>query len=277
MKKLTIGLPTYNREKHISSLLDFLYSELDALSIEERSKISIFISDNCSTDNTKECIKESQLYRSRIVDITYYQQRTNTGLLGNLKYMYSIANGEYLWLMGDDDIYKTSIVKQVLNECEKNEYTYIFLNHSTFKNGHILDESVIKDLDVSRNDYKLLWELYKKSSSVMMFISACVYKTEYVKEYLQRYCVNLVVPCSLSFYCASKGKIKIVSEVYIIDDYTNISWGKYMFRVFKIEIPQMLLKLPSWGYNRWECYSKVAQILWKNKRDTIRHLLKLDK
>lgn len=277
MKKITIGLPTYNREKHISNLLDFLYIELDALSIDDRNKIEIYISDNCSTDNTKQCIKESKLYKSGIVDVTYFQQKTNTGLLGNLKYLYTTVNGEYLWIMGDDDEYKPGIVQKVLNECKKDEYSYIFINHSTFTNGHILDESVVKDLDVNRTDKELLWELYKKSGTVMMFVSACVFKTEYIKKYLNKNKVNLVTPCSLSFYCASKGKMKIIPEAMIIDDYTNISWAKYQFQVFIIEIPQMLLKLPLWGYNCRECYSKGLRILWNNKKRVIKYFLKLDR
>lgn len=277
MKKLTIGLPTYNREKKISNLLDFLYCELDVLSIDDRKKIEISISDNCSTDNTKKCIEESKLYRSGIVDITYFQQNTNTGLLGNLKYMYSTADGEYFWIMGDDDEYKASIVKNVLNECAKDEYSYIFINHSTFKDGRTLDKSVINDLDVNRTDKDFLWELYKKSGTVMMFLSACVCKTKYIKEYIKKNNVNLVAPCSLSFYCASKGKTKVIPEPLIVDDYTNISWGKYMFQVFQIEIPRMILVLPSWGYNRWKCYSEVARIMWRSKKVIIKHLLRLDK
>lgn len=277
MKTLTIGLPTYNREKQIGNLINFLYSEINALSIEERKEIEIFVSDNCSSDKTENIIKKSLLYQSKIVDIQYSKNKENLGVVENVKKIYTTIQSGYVWLMGDDDKYKTSIVQKVLRECKKNEFSYIFINHSTFKDGHIIDASVIKNLDVSRTDKELLWDLYKKSGSVMMFMSACVHKTQHVKDFIRNNRVNFVTTCSLSFYCASKGKIKVIQETLIVDDYTNISWGKYAFQIFVIEIPQMLLSLPKWGYNRWECYSKIIHIMWSNKRSIIKKLLGLYK
>lgn len=277
MKTLTIGLPTYNREKQIGNIMSFLFSEINALPLAERDKIEIYVSDNCSSDKTESIVKESRLYQSGIVDIQYSKNKENLGLVGNLQKIYTTAKGEYLWFMGDDDEYKASIVNKVLNECCKNEYSYVFINHSTFKDGHVIDTSVTKNLDVNRTDMGLLWDLYKKSGTVMMFISACVYRTKYINDYMQKNNINWVFPCSLSFYCASKGKMKVINEPMIIDDYTNISWSNASYQVFYIEIPLMLLKLPSWGYSRISCYAKIFSIMWHGKRRVIKHLLKLDR
>lgn len=275
MKKLTIGLPTYNREKQILKLMDFLYNEFSDLSQEDRNKIDIYVSDNCSTDDTERKIKDSKLYKSNLVDIHYTRNESNLGLLGNLKKLYTTAKGEYLWLMGDDDDYKKTIVKKVYEECCKNEYSYIFINHTTFKDGVVIDQSVIGRLDSGRMDKSLLWDLYKQSGTVMMFMSACIYKMEHTKELVLHDGVNLVSPCTLSFYCASKGKVKVIEEALILNDWTNISWRKMSFRIFFIEIPQMLLKMPSWGYDRLSCYAKIVSIMWHGRRCIVRHILKL--
>jgi abequosyltransferase len=54
---LTIAIPTYNRDFILSKALDNL---LPQLSIYE-DDIELIISDNASTDNTQEVIKEKQL------------------------------------------------------------------------------------------------------------------------------------------------------------------------------------------------------------------------
>lgn len=259
-KILTITLPTYNRAEKISALLKFLYEELQNFSDEELKGINIYISDNCSTDDTKDRILESKIVKEQIVDFEYTCNTENIGLLGNLKKIYTSKLGKYIWMMGDDDIYKPGIVKKVFDECEKEEYSYIFINHTIVKNGKILQKSVLKDLDYKRTDQSMLLDLYFKSGTVMMFMSACVYRTSLVKTYIQNHEINLVTPCSLSFYCASKGETKYIQHPMIIDIVDGISWSKHSFKVFRILIPKMFLKLPFWGYNFLKCYKRATRI-----------------
>lgn len=259
-KILTIALPTYNRSKKISTLFEFLYKEFKFFTKEELININIFISDNCSSDDTKEQILNSKIVKEQIVDYKYTCNSKNIGLLGNIKKIYSITHGTYLWMMGDDDIYKQGIVKMVFNECKKEEYSYIFINHTTVKNGKVLQESVLEDLDYRRTDKSMLLDLYFKSNTVMMFMSACIYKSSLVNRYIRNYKVNLVTPCALSFYCASKGKSKYISQPMIIDIFDGISWKKDSLTVFLEQIPKLLFKLPFWGYNFYKCYKRGLRL-----------------
>lgn len=259
-KILTIALPTYNRSEKISNLFEFLNKEFRCLTKEELKNINIFISDNCSSDNTKEQILKSKIVQEQIVDYEYTCNSKNIGLLGNLKKIYSTTLGTYLWMMGDDDTYKPGIVKMVFDECKKDAYSYIFINHSTVKNGKVLQESVLEDLDDKRTDKAMLLDLYFKSNTVMMFMSACVYRSSLVNKFIQSHRVNLVTPCALSFYCASKGKSKYISQPMIIDVFDGISWEKYSFKVFFEQIPRLLLVLPFWGYNFYKCYKRALKL-----------------
>lgn len=259
-KLLTIALPTYNRAEKISDLLKFLHEEFQSLTKDELKNINIFISDNCSSDNTKEQILNSKIIKEHIVNCEYTCNSKNIGAIGNFKKIYSTSLGTYLWMMGDDDIYKPGIIKMVFDECKKEEYSYIFINHSIFQHGKIIQESVLEHLDYKRTDKKMLLDLYFQSNTVMMFMSACVYRTSLVKKYIQRHKVNFITPCALSFYCASKGKTKYISQPMIIDVCDGISWKKYIFKVFFIQIPGLLLELPFWGYNFFKCYKRAVNL-----------------
>ena len=267
---LSIGIPSFNRSGKLKSQLDFLYGELNELTDEERSYISLFVSDNCSTDNTKDVVANSSIFLTNCVNCTYLCNTTNLGLSGNLQRLYSVLDGEYIWVIGDDDCLKQGIVRQVLEECFNCINDYIFVNHSITKNGKLVKESVLKGIETSRSDKMALWDLYKLSGTVMMLISACVYRNSLVKDYLSKYEVDLVVPCSLSFYCASQGRTKFIEEPFLVNDQTENSWGKMIVKVFFDLLPSLLLRMPQWGYNRKECLFEYCKL----KRDYIRPKLK---
>ena len=257
-KILTICIPTYNRADKVRNLLSFLKNELD--SIDDTNEICILVRNNNSTDNTEEVVLESSLFKETMYDTLYYKNSENLGLLGNLEKLYKEASGEYLWIMGDDDLYQKGIVKRVYEECRCNTYDYIFLNHSISKSNTFLTKSVLSDIDTKKTDKTVLWELYKKSGTVMMLLSACVYRNTLVKDYLKRYDVDLVIPCSLSFYCAANGRTKFIEEPLITNDQTDISWKKSQVKVFYYLIPSMLLRMLSWGYDRKECIKAYSRI-----------------
>ena len=269
---LSIGIPTYNRARRLQRQLSFLYEELNSLSSEEKKLISISIRDNCSSDNTREIVSKSPLLTTIDVNSSFTINSQNLGLSGNLKKLYTTLNGLYIWIIGDDDDLKKGIVRRVLAECKKRSYSYVFINHIITKNSSEIHHSVLADLDVTRTDKTVLWDLYKQSGTVMMLISACVYRSDLVRDYLSHYDVDLVIPCSLSFYCASKGSTKLIEDTYITNDQTVISWKKSIVKVFYTLIPSMLLRMSKWGYNRRDCLNEYFKLKKSYLRPKIKEL-----
>jgi glycosyltransferase involved in cell wall biosynthesis len=89
---LSICIPTYNRSDKIKSLLESLimhrFHELN---------IEILVSNNGSTDQTEYVINE---YKETF---KIYNQSANIGFKENIRFLYSIAAGHYILLLGDDD------------------------------------------------------------------------------------------------------------------------------------------------------------------------------
>lgn len=107
---LSICIPTYNRCGKVLSLLRFIVEEVKSFSTEE---VEIIVSDNCSTDNTQAVLNE---YVQDKGIINYNRNSENLGLIGNLHRLVELAHGQYVWFMGDDDIYYQGVAGQVISK-----------------------------------------------------------------------------------------------------------------------------------------------------------------
>ena len=103
--KLSIANPTHNGAKYIREALDSIICQLNDIDEE----IEIVISDNASTDQTPEIIKE---YQRKHAFIKYFRNEENLGADRNFDLAVRRSTGEYVWLFSDDD-------KIVLNAIEK--------------------------------------------------------------------------------------------------------------------------------------------------------------
>ncbi|WP_161830709.1 glycosyltransferase family 2 protein [Steroidobacter agaridevorans] len=102
--KLSICIATYNRASFIGATLDNIISQA-------HNDCEIVISDNASTDNTKEVIAS---YARRFDRLRYFRHDTNLGLDRNFDSAVDLARGEYCWLMSDDDWLKPNAIARVM-------------------------------------------------------------------------------------------------------------------------------------------------------------------
>lgn len=111
LEKLAICIPTYNRGEKIRNMLDH------TAEFAEQVGITIHISDNCSTDNTKEIIRE---FTEKYSNVYYYKQKKNIGWLANFDFIVHETKAEYRWLCGDDDLINLDQITHILKLLSKN-------------------------------------------------------------------------------------------------------------------------------------------------------------
>jgi glycosyltransferase involved in cell wall biosynthesis len=94
--KLSICIPTYNRAAHLANCLNSI------ILCKARSdlKFQVCISDNHSTDGTEEVVRNAQ----SSIDIKYHRNSSNLGIPRNFLNVVSMADGDFVWLIGDDDL-----------------------------------------------------------------------------------------------------------------------------------------------------------------------------
>lgn len=102
-------LISYNQEKYIEKAL------LSVLN-QDYNNIQIIVSDDASNDNTKSIIRKYNANNEFI----FLDSDINRGLIGNLNYAFTFAQGEYIVVMSGDDISETNRVSTIVDTFIKN-------------------------------------------------------------------------------------------------------------------------------------------------------------
>ncbi len=122
---LSIYIPTYNRADKLISTLSALVQQI----IASNGKAELIISDNNSNDMTEHTVRKY----SEICPLRLYKNESNIGAAKNAILGWNeYAEGEFTWIIGDDDIPRYDAVDRILGIIEKNhDIDYIFVNCST--------------------------------------------------------------------------------------------------------------------------------------------------
>ncbi len=121
MSKVSIVIPTRNR----GHLLRYaLYSTLQ----QTYKDIEVVVSDNCSTDNTREVV---DLF-SADSRVRYIRADKPLALTDSWEFACSHAKGKYLALLADDCFYFKSTMKRAVTEMEGNNVKVVVWNTCTY-------------------------------------------------------------------------------------------------------------------------------------------------
>ncbi|MGL5509545.1 MAG: glycosyltransferase, partial [Microcoleaceae cyanobacterium] len=104
--KVSVCLPTYNGGNK-----DFLQTAINSVLNQSFEDFELIIVDDCSTDNTAEIIKS---YLAGDRRIKYYENEINLGLFPNWNKCLNLATGEYITILGQDDLMNSdNLLKKV--------------------------------------------------------------------------------------------------------------------------------------------------------------------
>jgi glycosyltransferase involved in cell wall biosynthesis len=105
---LSICIPTYNRAHLLRVSLQTLLPQVK----ECATQVEVWISDNASSDNTAEVVEASRA----IGPLHYSRNDSNLGYHGNtIKLSTQLARGEYVWVLGDDDLLMPGMIRRILD------------------------------------------------------------------------------------------------------------------------------------------------------------------
>ena len=129
--KISICIPTYNRSDNLCNCLESLLLNENTSSID----YEICISDNFSSDNTQEVVG---IFKDKL-PIKYHRNCFNSGRVNNYLNVVNLAKGDFVWLIGDDDLL---LPKAIFN------LNKIILNNSGvdffYINSYCLDSEYLK-------------------------------------------------------------------------------------------------------------------------------------
>lgn len=139
---LTIALPIFNEEKSIEKTVQSILNQ-------SFDNIRIFISDNCSTDNTIEIIERLKNSDSRI---EIWKQEKNIGPFLNFKFLLDKADTKYFMWVGGHDIVGSTYFQEAVS-CLQNDESVVAVYPITKMIGSESNELMVDDFYTSGNNF----------------------------------------------------------------------------------------------------------------------------
>ena len=125
---LSICIPTRNRAKYLNELLSSYAQQFNAAGLTGE-QVAFYISDNASDDATPEIFRA---FEKKVPRAHYSRNATNLGGDGNNVHVRTLAKGEYLWVIGDDELLCENALVNVLDLIKKHRPGLIIAYNSRY-------------------------------------------------------------------------------------------------------------------------------------------------
>ncbi len=131
--KLSICIPTFNRSKYLNNCLNSILIAKSYSSL----KFEICISDNNSKEKILPIIK---YYKKKKLDINYKKNNKNLGFGSNFYKVVKMAKGEFIWVIGNDDLLYMDAFKKLDKLFSKNkDVDFFFINSSSLNSKFVFN------------------------------------------------------------------------------------------------------------------------------------------
>lgn len=179
--KLTIGIPTYNGAKSIS---DTIESVLGNLYPEIEKRIEIFVSDNASSDNTAEIVSAYEKKYPHL--ISYHRNDHNIGFDANLDTIFKRAKGEYIEVLGDDDLLEKNALKKIFWAIETQSDISVVLLSVSFlsQNNQLINGQRYSQDELCENGNSFFLKSKWGTSAISSII---IRKNDWLEQNLNKY------------------------------------------------------------------------------------------
>lgn len=167
---LTLAIPTYNRADSLRATLLSFAAQIERQALRN---VEIVVSDNCSTDATKEvCASVAAEHPS--VRMRYFRNATNLGFDGNVNALFGHAEGRYVWTFSDDDHPSPDALSHVVCLLGQREVRFTFVNYQVSVERRILPSR----FGVGQDRWLAARDLLKTIHFSNSLISACIFSRQ---------------------------------------------------------------------------------------------------
>lgn len=166
---VTIGIPTYNRADR------FLRPAIECALAQTWENLEIIVSDNCSTDNTKEVVCSYDDPRLR-----YVRQETNIGPNNNFNYCVNNAAGNYFLLFHDDDAIDRDMVSSCMAVVGDNPHVGLIRTGTRLidDDGRVIREIPNRAGGMGYNEFFRAW----MGDHVTAYVCSTLFNTRMLRE-----------------------------------------------------------------------------------------------
>jgi len=126
MPKICFAIPTWNRAAKLRRCVDSIAQQILSTQVDA----AIYISDNCSDDETPQVTKE---LANQYPFVTFARRTEHGGVFDNLSDVTEHAKGDYIWWFGDDDELLPGGLQKVVEHLGDDSVAYLSAGNGWFK------------------------------------------------------------------------------------------------------------------------------------------------
>ncbi len=187
MKKLAITIPNYNRTEDLNALLGRLTEEITAGGLND--DVQICICDDCSGEDPTSLI-EKFISDKPEIGFRYQRNEENLGMSRNFLKAALMAEAEYCWIIGNDDVPEKGGLLALLEYLERNaDVDFVVTPFDVYSEGAyretifplIESEERIYDTGTEADRIKLIRAM-GHNSAIFGFLSNVVFRKEIWEE-----------------------------------------------------------------------------------------------
>jgi glycosyltransferase involved in cell wall biosynthesis len=126
---LSVCIPTRNRARYLNEILSEYARQMSEAGISG-DEVAFYISDNASEDETPKVFEE---FQKKVPQAYYSRNATNLGGDGNNVHIRTLAKGQYLWVIGDDELLCDKALVTVLSNIKQHRPGLILAYDSRYQ------------------------------------------------------------------------------------------------------------------------------------------------
>jgi abequosyltransferase len=232
---LSICITTRNR-------VSFLIETLSALLSQAPTNVEIVVLDAASDDGTQPA---TEALAAESPSLSYYRREVNNGIDRDYACAATLARGDYIWFMSDDDLPVAGAVEKILQACRKG-YDLIVANAEDWNKdfsdrigGPRLPAREDREYDGNR-----FVELFEAVGHFLSFIPGVVVRKEVWSSREQApYLGSFFAHIGVLFQAPFQRSTLVIAEPLIRIRNGNVSWTGRSFEIWMIRWPSLIMSL----------------------------------
>jgi abequosyltransferase len=255
--KLSFCITTFNRADYIGETLESIIPQVSDV-------VEIVIVDGASTDMTEKVV---QRYQKECPQIRYFKQEQNMGVDRDYNKAVEQAQGEYCWLMTDDDLLKPGAVETVLKNLSAYDYELVIVNAEvrTKNMAKVIQPNL---LGISTDTIYGLQDqqrLFIENAKYLSFIGGVVIKRLlWQQREKEKYFGTVFVHVGVIFQKPMQGDVLAIACPGIEIRYGNALWTPKKFEVSMFKWPRLIWSFSS--YSEEDKNKIIASTPWDRIR-----------
>lgn len=236
IKKLTLGILTYNNQGGLKNELESILSQINN-NLELVEDVEILVSDNSNNDESVLVVKN---FFAKLPNLIYIKNKVDIGFDRNVDQILTSASGLFCWTLSDNDPILDGGIKKMMEFIDNNpDIAHILINTDENKNEIKIFENM--ESMSTENNYEILGGL----------VSQNIFNRKYLPADRSKYYYNYWFHLSVALEAGSANKVALIPNLLEEKPDGECIWAKngFTFTTYT-NLHSIVMNLRNFGYSK---------------------------